>query len=421
MLALTSLAVLAGCSRSETPNAEPETLTWAPTELLPPAPGNGPMLAQRTYLTPEQGAVVLDAAIAEFPNRERWSAYAAHVRQRIQEGANLSPLPERTPLNPIRRDRREYDGYAVENVAFESIPGYWVTGNLYLPLDREPPYAAVVNPHGHSSPPDGPEGWIKHGRFKEDVQRRAASLAKMGAVAFTIDMVGYGDSTLFLGPDGHRHGVSMTLQAWNGMRAIDFLTSLPEVDPQRIGVTGHSGGGTQTFVLTALDERVAVSVPVAMVSSYFFGGCPCESGLPIHRSADHFASNAMIAALAAPRPLKLISDGGDWSQYTPLVEYPFARTIYSYYDAADQVAYHHLPDEGHNYNFSKRLAMYPFMAEHLQLDLSAIQAPDGSIDESFVTVEDPALMHALHEDDAFLERALRTPEAIQQELESLQR
>jgi hypothetical protein len=239
----------------------------------------------------------------------------------------------------------------------------------------------------------------------------------MGAVVLSVDMFAYGDSIQLVGQEAHKQPLALTLQLWNAMRAVDFLLSLEGVDPKRVAVAGESGGGTQAFLLTALDPRIAASVPVVMVSSHFFGGCPCESGRPVHRSADHFASNAMIAALAAPRPMLVVSDGKDWTQNVPQVEYPFLQKIYGYYGAGTAVVNVHLPDEGHDYGPSKRAATYRFLAERLALDLHAVQRADGTPDESPVTVEPAAALHvfdaefpipphALH-DAASIERALR--------------
>ena len=261
----------------------------------------------------------------------------------------------------------------MENVVFESVPGYFVTGNLYRPLNAQPPYAAVLSTHGHYRPIAKLEDYDNHARFWPGMQARCASLARMGAVVLAIECSA--TATRCNSSDRPRigHPFALTLQVWNAMRAVDFLLSLENVDSEALAVSGESGGGTQTFLLTALDPRVAVSVPVVMVSSYFFGGCACESGLPIHRSADHFVSNPMIAALAAPRPLLLVSDGKDWTQHVPQTEFPFLQKIYGYFGATANVANVHLADEGHDYGPSKRAAMYRFVADKLGLNLAAVQ------------------------------------------------
>jgi hypothetical protein len=395
-------------------------VTWVP-DGLPPPPANGPALTQGAFLTPAQGKAILDAALARFPDRGAWEAYAGHARARMQEGAGLSPWPQRTPLNPVIRRRRDYDGYSVENVVFESVPGYFVTGNLYRPLTARPPYAAVLSTHGHYRAIAKLEDYDNHARFWPGMQARCATLARMGAAVLAIDMFGYGDSMQLVGQAAHRTPFALTLQIWNAMRAVDFLLALENVDAKRLAVSGESGGGTQTFLLTALDPRVAVSVPVVMVSSYFFGGCACESGLPIHRSADHFVSNPMIAALAAPRPLLLVSDGKDWTQHVPQVEFPFLQKIYGYFGATANVANVHLADEGHDYGPSKRAAMYRFVAEKLGLNLAAVQGPDGTIDESRVTTEKPAQLRAFDAEFPIPYNALHDAASIEQRLRSLQK
>jgi len=319
---------------------------------------------------------------ATYHDKTTWEKRATIIRQGIITGGELTNLPTKNPLKPIIHSKRVYDGYSVENVAFESFPGFFVTGNLYRPTVKKSTYPAILSPHGHSSDP------ATMGRFQESVQKRCATLARMGAIVFTYDMLGYGESDQSVHKMPWVHPKAITIQVNNGLRAIDFLISLPQVDPKRIGVTGESGGGTQTFLLAALDKRVAVSVPVVMVSAHFFGGCHCESGLPIHKSAYHQTSNVEIAALAAPRPMLLISDGKDWTKNTPTVEYPYIRNIYKLYNKENLLQNVHLSSEGHDYGSSKRQAAYAFLAQHLHLDLRQVKTSNGVIDESFVTVED---------------------------------
>ena len=322
--------------------------------------------------TPAEGAAKLAEFAKTYNTPEEWQARAANIRRGMLKGMKLERLPTACDLKPIRHTKREHDGYTVENVAFESLPGFWVTGNLYLPTDAKGPLAGVLCPHGH----------MADNRMIEQTQKRCAALARMGAAVFAYDMVGYGEST----PVDHHHSETLRLQTYNSMRAIDYLLSLGNVDPKRIGVTGESGGGTQTFVLAAVDPRVAVSVPVVMVSAHFYGGCSCESGLPIHKSADHETNNVEIAASIAPKPLLLISDGEDWTGQNPTAEFPYVQRIYQLVGSPDYVENAHFPKEGHDYGPSKRAAMYPFMAKHLGLDLARIQNAAGQIDESFAVV-----------------------------------
>lgn len=395
-------------------------VSWVPA-TLPPPPAEGPPLTPGHYLKPEVGAALLEEALTRFPDRASWEAYAAHVRTRMLEGLGLVPLPKRTPLNAQVRQKRAHDGYTVENVAFESLPGVFVTGNLFRPVLVSGPFPVVLCTHGHAAKIQKTADYDTHARFSAVMQTRCANLARMGAAVLSVDMVGYGESMAIVGQDAHKAPFTQTLQTWNSMRAMDFLLDLEGADPARAGVTGESGGGTQAFLLAALDPRVTVSAPVVMVSAHFFGGCSCESGRPIHRSADHFASNALIAALAAPRPQLLVSCGGDWTSHTPQVELPFLRRVYGLQGAAGNVSNVHLASEGHDYGPSKRAAVLRFLADQFRLDASAAFAADGSLDETRVTVEPSAALRVFTAENPVPPHALHDTAAMEKLLQKLQR
>jgi len=306
--------------------------------------------------------------MTEFESIEEWEAYADALRQRVLVSAGLWPMPDRTPLNAMVVDVAEHEDYVVSAVHFEAYPGFLVTGNLYRPKG-DGPFPAIINPHGH---------WDV-GRFADSergsVPARAITFAKMGIVAFTYDMVGYNDSRQLPRSWGHSGGNvpeeerkrqhlwsihPFGVQLWSSIRALDFVESLPYVDGNRLGCTGASGGGTQTFVLNAIDPRVKVSAPVNMISHTMQGGCPCENA-PLIRIA---ASNMEIGAIFAPKPMLMVSATGDWTKLTPSVEYPAIKGVYALYGAEDNVHNVHI-DAGHNFNKASREAVYRHFGRYL--------------------------------------------------------
>ena len=295
-----------------------------------------------------------------FPGytKAEWTEKAAALRQQIRVANGLVPTHESTPLNAEIFGRIEREDYSVEKVYFEPLPGFFTTGNLYRPLGKQGPFPGIVSPHGH---------WGR-GRL-ENIERgsipgRCINFAKQGYVIFAYDMLGYNDSGKQIehGYGGAHEGLwglsAMGLQLQNSISSIDFLESLPDVDNERIGCTGASGGGTQTFILTAVDERIKVSAPVNMISATMQGGCICENAPNLRLDA----SNIEIGALMAPRPLLLVSATGDWTVKTPTVEYPAIRSIYAHFDAEDRV--HQVQvDAEHNYNKESREAVYAWFAK----------------------------------------------------------
>src|SRR5204863_8899448 len=287
-----------------------------------------------------------------------WESRAAYLREHILASAGLLPAPEKTPLCPQIVGERRHPDYSVAKVSFESLPGFYVTGNLYRPIGAGP-FPAVLTPHGH-----WPYGRLEHTAIMS-VPARAISLARLGFVVFSYDMIGYNDSRQLTHEFGGRReslwGLSLGgLQLWNAIRALDFLETLPYVRRDGFGVTGESGGGTQTFLLAAVDARVAVAAPVNMISLHMQGGCLCENmpGLRLD------TNNVEIAATIAPRPLLMVSATGDWTAETLEVEYPAMQRLYALLGAGANVKAVRFVAE-HNYNKDSREAMYAWMARWL--------------------------------------------------------
>jgi dienelactone hydrolase len=297
-----------------------------------------------------------------YASREAWERRAQKLRRHILTTTGLWPIPEKTSLNARVFGRIEGEDYTIEKVYFESYPNFFVAGNIYRPKGKEGPHPGILSPHGH---------W-KYGRThnskRGSIPARGINLARQGHVVFTYDMVGFGDTrqvdhTFAADSLSQLWGISlMGLQLWNSIRTLDFVRSLPDVDPQRVGITGASGGATQTFMLTAVDrkEALAVTAPVNMISAQMQGGDLCENvpGLRLN------TFNVEIGALAAPRPQLMVSNTHDWTVNTPFEEYPMMRSIYRLYGTDDKLDYAHL-DFQHNYNKASREAVYPWLGRRL--------------------------------------------------------
>jgi hypothetical protein len=332
--------------------------------------------------TVDEGQKHLNRLLSLYPTLQDWEKRRSDLRECILSTLGLSPLPAKVNSAPIYSAKRKFDGYTAENVAVETLPGVFVSGTLYRPAKGKGPFPAVMLAQGH--------GEIQH--YSESSQLLGATLARMGAVVFSYDMFAKGEESLQFAFDDHRTGLATTMQTLNSMRILDFICELPYVDTKRIGMTGASGGGTQTFLLTALDSRIAVSAPIVMVSSWFFGGCPCESGMPIHACGEWGTNNVEIAAMAAPRPQLIVSDGGDWTANVPDVEFPYLKKVYSLCGKPDLVENVHLVKEGHDYGPSKRQAVYSFLAKVFGLNADQMKTAAGEIDESKSVVENMSAM-----------------------------
>lgn len=321
-----------------------------------------------------------------FRSLQEWESRAAHLRRQILFAAGLVPMPVKHPLNPQFFGSIERPGYTVENVLLETMPGYYLGGNLYRPRGKTGKLPAVISPHGH-----WPYGRLENSA-NTSIPGRCINLARQGYIVFSHDMVGYGDTI----QTPHSFGGArerlwsfgpLGLQLWNSIRVVDFLESLPQVDGARIGATGESGGATQTFLLTAVDPRVSFSAPVNMISAIMQGGSPCENA-PLLRIG---TNNMEIAALMAPRPMLMVSATGDWTRNTPREEFPAIHAIYRLFDKAAYVETIQI-DAPHNYNQASREAVYRFFARHV---LAADPDSKDFAEQSF-TPEKPQDLLALH-------------------------
>ncbi len=311
-----------------------------------------------------------------YPDLPAWEKRKAELKQCIISSIGLDKAPEMPKSKPFLTPKRKFGNYTVENIGLEILPGVFATGSIYKPYPLKGRVPVIITPNGH----------FGEGRYRKDEQLRCAILAKMGAVVVNFDLFGWGESALQFDSTLHRQSIAQTIQVLSAERLLDYLSGQKYTDMNRVGVTGGSGGGSMTMFLAAIDDRITVSVPVVMTSSHFSGGCPCESGRGLHLCGNG-TNNAEIAAMAAPKPQLIVSDGGDWTVTVPELEFPFIQKTYAMYGKKDLVENAHFPKEGHNYGESKRMAMYPFMAKYLGLDLNKVKNKEGQIDESTCVIE----------------------------------
>jgi dienelactone hydrolase len=317
--------------------------------------------------------------------REEWQRRREELRQQVLVANGLWPRPEKTPLSAVIHGKIERDEYTIEKVFFASYPGHYVSGNLYRPRGKTGKLPAVLFAHGHwndgrmydageatakKDVASGGERTLASGRYP--LQAPCAMLARMGCVVFTYDMVGYADSQKI----GHRLGFTdaeaelrlqsfMGLQTWNSVRALDFILGLPDVDPSRVAITGASGGGTQTFVLGAIDDRLTADFPAVMVGTAMQGGCVCENCSYLRVGT----GNVELAGLFAPRPMAM-SGADDWTIKLESQGLPQLKELYKLFNAEDQVAGKVWAQFKHNYNQLAREMMYHWFNNHLKIAYS---------------------------------------------------
>lgn len=318
----------------------------------------------------EDGMKLVPYLSSLYTDKAAWEARKDTMRKEVRARLGIDKL-----LAVCSKDAPEYgkirkfDGYTVQNFRLKTANGHTVCGSIYAPKGKGK-HPLIICPNGHFS----------NGRYGTVQQQRLATLARMGAICVDYDLWGWGESADEVGSKAHQTPEAHVMQVLNGIRILDWMIQRKDVDKTRVGVNGGSGGGTQSVLLSVLDDRYTACCPVVSVSSWFDGGCPCESGMPI-QLAGGGTCNAELAAMFAPKPMMLVSDGGDWTSTTPELEYPYIKRIYGFYGAADKVMNVHLPKERHDFGPNKRNAVYKFFIETFKLDAS-------KLDEDKVVIEE---------------------------------
>ena len=298
--------------------------------------------------------------ITRFSSPAEVDSRREELRFNLRMAAGLYPWPAKSPLNVRYEDvEGEYEGYTIQKIMFESYPGMWSTGNLYLPSPLPKKAPAILNVIGH---------WADQRLTRMDTAdypQQLANFARMGFVCLVTDMIGMVDSRQV----SHEYGRGekelwlsngLGIQLWNNIRALDLLCSLPYVDAENIGVTGASGGGSQSLFLSLADDRVKATAPINMISLHMQGGCACENAAGLRRHTN----NVEMCAMIAPRALFLAGSDGDWTHDLETAELPAVLEAYRQYGADDMVEhfYQHAP---HQYNQKTRHRVYSFFARHL--------------------------------------------------------
>ncbi|QEG42924.1 alpha/beta hydrolase family protein [Roseimaritima ulvae] len=329
----------------------------------------------------QQTQQLTDNCLADIQTLEDWTERRAQYHEQLLDMLGLNPMPPRSDLQATVTDVIEQDGLVVENLHFQSMPGLYVTGNLYRPADQgDDPLPAVLYVCGHGRVV---EDGVSLGN-KAHYQHHGAWFARNGYVCLVIDTIQLGEL------EGIHHGTYRErmwwwnnrgytpagVEAWNGVRALDYLQSRPEVDGQRIGVTGRSGGGAYSWWLAAIDQRIRAAVPVAGITSLknhvvddcVEGHCDCMFMVNTYRW-----DFPMVAALVAPRPL-LISNT-DRDGIFPLdgvVDvHAKVRRIYELYDAPKNLGLH-ITSGPHHDTQELRIHAFRWFNRHLRNDESLI-------------------------------------------------
>lgn len=319
--------------------------------------------------TPEDGKKMLAYLNTLYSDSAQWNQRSACLKKEVREKLQIDPiLAQRVHAKPILSKIRKYDGYTAQNFALETLPGLYVCGTIYTPLAKGK-HALILCPNGH-----WPEG-----RYNKDEQTRFGTLARMGAVCVSYDLFGWGESELQVTAIAHRTSVAEIVQLMNGLTILDYMIQRKDIDPGRVASNGGSGGGTQVVLLSVLDNRFTAACPTVSLASHFDGGCPCESAMPTTLSCSG-TNNAELMATFAPKPLCVISDGGDWTASVPTLEFPYLKRIYGFFNATDKVTNVHLLNEKHDFGINKRAAVYDFFIQTFGLNKS-------KLDESKVTIE----------------------------------